>query len=105
MKEKFEGHIGEEEEGEESFGSVKINGGKLEVGSIAYFYLDQYDKTIKDCNKAIEIYPNLKEAIELREKARKKLLEQHTPTPLGFEAIFAIVGFLMVAYVLRRRNK
>ena len=65
--------------------------------------LEQYERAIEDYDKAIELNPNFPAAYDSREVARSKLKEQNDVP--GFEAIFAIVGLLAVAYFSRRKNK
>ena len=68
--------------------------------AMAYFGLGEYKKVIKNCNKAIEIDPNLNGAIELRNEAHKMLGEETS----GFEAIFVIMGLLII-YLVKRGEK
>jgi len=80
----------------------------------AYYDLREYERAIGDFNKAIELDPNAADAYYYRDRAidkskgqkitpGQKLTLKQTLTP-GFEALFAITGFLAVAYLSRRRN-
>jgi tetratricopeptide (TPR) repeat protein len=68
-------------------------------GSV-YGQLKQYEKAIEDFNRAIELNPTDIGAYYYRVLAMSESKKQKL-TP-GFETIFAITGFLAVAYRLRR---
>jgi tetratricopeptide (TPR) repeat protein len=68
----------------------------------AYIELEQYERAIDDYNKAIELDPNCADVYYNRDLAIGKLKKQKL-TP-GFEAVFAITGFLAVAYLLKSRK-
>ena len=68
-------------------------------GSV-YDQLKQYEKAIEDFNRVIELNPNDADAYHHRDRAMSELKKQKIAP--GFETIFAITGFLAVAYLLRR---
>lgn len=68
-------------------------------GSV-YGQLKQYEKAIEDFNRVIELNPNDADAYHHRDRAMNESKKQKLAP--GFETIFAITGFLAVAYRLRR---
>ena len=69
---------------------------------LAYHELSQYERAIEDFDKAIALDPTNVDADHNREVATSKL-EEKTAIP-GFETIFAITGFLAVAYLFMGRK-
>ena len=69
---------------------------------VAYCFLGHYERAIEDFNKAMELNPNFIMAYSNRELALSKLEEKNSMP--GFEAVFAITGFLAVAYLSIRRK-
>ena len=66
---------------------------------VAYYNLKEYEKAIDDYNKAIELDPNMPLVYDNLGLARCK-----SKKVLGFEAVFAIAGLLVVTYLLRSRK-
>lgn len=73
--------------------------GVIDGGAIQ---LQNDERSIEDCNKAIELNPNFIMAYNNRELALSKLEEKNSIP--GFETVFAITGFLAVAYLFIRRK-
>jgi tetratricopeptide (TPR) repeat protein len=69
---------------------------------VAYCFLGHYERAIEDFNKAMELNPNFIMAYSNRELALSKLEEKNSIP--GFEAVFAITGFLAMVHLSRRRK-
>jgi len=67
---------------------------------VAYCFLGHYERAIEDFNKAMELNPNFIMAYRNQELAMSKLEEKNSMP--GFEAVFAITGFLVVTYLCIR---
>ena len=67
---------------------------------VAYCFLGHYERAIEDFNTAMKLNPNFIMAYRNQELALSKLEEKNSMP--GFEAVFAITGFLVVTYLCIR---